>query len=74
MKFSQDGNYLLAQDSDRIYVLTVKPLSFLFDFEALNAHPAQFTPDPKAIVFHTSLLRVETGTLPTAAGAAYSSR
>lgn len=60
LKFSQDGKYLLAQDSERIYVLTTTPLNSVFDFEAPDAQAAQFTPDSKGIVFHTSSLRVET--------------
>jgi hypothetical protein len=35
MKFSPDGKYLLAQDAGKIYVLTVQPFHFVFDFDAL---------------------------------------
>jgi WD40 repeat protein len=59
-RFSPDGNYLLAQDEGGIYVLTRDPLKFLFRIDAVDAQPAQFSPDAKQVVFFSSRLRVET--------------
>ncbi len=58
-RFSPDGKYLLAQDEGGIYVLTRDPLKFIFRIDAADAHPAQFSPDAKQVVFFSSHLRVE---------------
>ncbi|HSW38383.1 MAG TPA: M48 family metalloprotease, partial [Acidobacteriota bacterium] len=59
MRFSPDGNYLLAQDFSSIFVLSRNPFDFLFRIDSRDAFPAQFTPDSRHIVFHTFGLRVE---------------
>ncbi|HEY6249899.1 MAG TPA: M48 family metalloprotease, partial [Candidatus Angelobacter sp.] len=45
IRFSPDGNYLLAQDSSSVFVLSHKPLANLFRIDAPDSAPAQFTPD-----------------------------
>jgi WD40 repeat protein len=60
MRFSWDGRHLLAQDSSSIFVLSREPFKLLFQIEAQDAFPAQFTPDSQSIVFHTKELRIET--------------
>jgi WD40 repeat protein len=59
LRFSPDGKYLLAQDETSIYVLSREPFDFLFRIDAEDARAADFSPDSKAVVFHTSSLRVE---------------
>jgi len=59
VKFSPDGRYILAQDVDKIYVLSREPLAALFSIDALGAGPAQFTPDSGSVVWHNSSLHVE---------------
>jgi len=59
LRFSRDGNFLLAQDDSGINVLTRKPFASLFRINAPDARPAQFSPDSKQIVFHTPNMRVE---------------
>jgi WD40 repeat protein len=59
IKFSPDARYILAQDVDKIYVLSREPLAPLFSIDALGAQPAQFTPDSQSVVWHNSSLRVE---------------
>lgn len=58
-RFSPDGKLLLVQDDSGINVLSRDPLAPLFRIDALDARPAQFTPDSRAVVFHTSNMRVE---------------
>lgn len=60
LRFSQDGRYLLAQDSSSIFVLSRDPFEVLFRIHAPDASAAQFTPDSRSVVFYTSQLRVET--------------
>jgi len=59
IRFSRDGQYLLAQDSSSIFVLQHQPFKVLFRIDAQHARAAQFTPDSQSIVFNTSSLRVE---------------
>jgi WD40 repeat protein len=59
VKFSPDGRYILGQDVDKIYVLSREPLASLFSIDALDAQPAQFTPDSQSLVWHSSRLHVE---------------
>jgi WD40 repeat protein len=58
LRFSPDGQYVLAQDSSGISVLARDPLAMLFRIDSSDAEPAAFTPDSKDVVFHTSDLRV----------------
>lgn len=59
VRFSPDGNYILAQDDTSVYVLTRKPFQNVFRIDAEQAMPAQFSPDSKQVVFSTRGLRVE---------------
>lgn len=59
-RFSPDGNFVLAQDEGGIYVLSRDPLKFVFRIDAVDAQPAQFSPDSRQVVFFSSGLRVET--------------
>jgi WD40 repeat protein len=65
VKFSPDGRYILAQDVDKIYILSREPLAHLFSIDALDAGPAQFTPDSQSVVWHDSSLHVERWDVPT---------
>lgn len=51
LRFSPDGQYILAQDYSSIWVLKRQPLMFLFRIDAPDALPASFTPDSSAVVF-----------------------
>jgi Zn-dependent protease with chaperone function/WD40 repeat protein len=59
LRFSRDGQYILAQDESSIFVLTRNPFQELFHFDAERALPADFTPDSKQIAFYTPNLHVE---------------
>jgi len=59
LRFSPDGKLILAQDDSGINVLSREPLAALFRINATDAQPAQFTPDSRHVVFHTSIMRVE---------------
>jgi WD40 repeat protein len=59
LKFSRDGQYLLAQDAASIFVLRREPFGLLFRIDAQDALPAQFSPDSQNVVFFTTGLRVE---------------
>jgi Peptidase family M48 len=59
IKFSNDGNWLLAQDETSIYVISREPLAFKSRIDAPEAEAAQFTPDSRSLVFHNRALRVE---------------
>ncbi len=59
LRFSPDGQHVLAQDDGEITVLTVRPFQILFRMPAENATLAQFTPDSTEVVFVSSVPRVE---------------
>lgn len=59
VKFSPDGNYLLAQDDFNVYVLTRDPFHYLFRIPVEDVEPAEFTPDSKSIVIWTRGLHIE---------------
>ncbi len=59
LKFSPDGRYALAQDDASIHVLSREPFAHLFRIDAQEAEPAQFTPDSREVVYHTTGLRIE---------------
>lgn len=59
LRFSPDGNYVIAQDDAGITVLTREPFASLFRIDIQHdAYFANFTPDSKEIVFYTDNLRV----------------
>jgi hypothetical protein len=57
--FSNDGNWILAQDDFAITVMRRSPLTVLFQIPITDAHPASFTPDNQFVVFGTRNLRFE---------------
>jgi WD40 repeat protein len=59
LRFSRDGQYILAQDESSIFVLSRNPFRELFRFDAARALPADFTPDSRQIAFYTPNLHVE---------------
>jgi len=59
LRYSRDGNYILAQDESSISVLSRDPYKQLFRFDAEKALPAEFSPDSQRIVFHTPGLHSE---------------
>jgi hypothetical protein len=59
LRFSRDGQYILAQDESSISVLTRDPYKLVFHIDAENAQPAEFSPDSQRIVFHTIGLHTE---------------
>src|SRR5208283_115112 len=59
VRFSPDGNYILAQDEMSIHVLSRSPMKLLFSIDARWAQPAHFTPDSAHVVFHFVTMRVE---------------
>ncbi len=64
LKFSPDGNFVLAQDDSSIHVLSRQPFEQLFRIDAPEAARAQFTPDSQGVVFHNADLRVEWWDIP----------
>ena len=59
IRFSHDGNSILAQDDSSIFVFSRSPLKLLFTIDAPHAHAARFTPDSTHVVFLYPNLRVE---------------
>ncbi|MGA3046807.1 MAG: M48 family metalloprotease [Terracidiphilus sp.] len=59
VRFSANGEYVLAQDETRIHVLSRSPLKLLFSINAPGAENAHFTPDSTQVVFHYQTMRVE---------------
>lgn len=60
LRFSPDGNYILAQDDAGINVLSREPFAPLFRIDTeFDTYYAGFTPDSKEIVFYSNNLRVE---------------
>ena len=57
VRFSPDGQYVLAQDDSVVSVLSVQPLAVLFQAPAAHAGSAQFTPDSQQVVFVSSTSR-----------------
>ncbi|MCB1025505.1 MAG: M48 family metalloprotease [Acidobacteria bacterium] len=57
--FSNDGALLLVQDDFSITVVQRDPVKVVFQFPAVNARNAAFTPDGKEIFFVTEDLRFE---------------
>jgi WD40 repeat protein len=59
VRFSPNGQYVLAQDESRIHVLSRAPLKRLFSIDAPGAKEAHFSPDSTQVVFHYPTMRVE---------------
>jgi hypothetical protein len=59
LRFSPDGQFILAQDDSGIAVVSREPFKYLFRVDAPEAADAHFTPDSRRLVFLTSDLRVE---------------
>jgi Peptidase family M48 len=60
LRFSPDGNYILAQDDAGINVLSREPFAPLFRIDTeFDTYHANFTPDSKEIVFYSDNLRIE---------------
>ncbi|HEX8369723.1 MAG TPA: M48 family metalloprotease [Pyrinomonadaceae bacterium] len=59
LRFSPNGEFILAQDDSGISVLKREPFSLLFRIEAPEGKPAQFTPDSKHVIFYNTALRVQ---------------
>lgn len=59
LRFSPDGEYILAQDDSGISVLRREPFSLLFRIEAPEVKHANFTPDSQNVVFYNTALRVQ---------------
>ncbi len=74
LRFSPDGQYVLAQDSTRVTVLTVKPFAVLSSAPAESATFAEFSPDSKEILFVSSVTRVELNELALAHSAMHVER
>ncbi len=63
LRFSANGQYVLAQDSSRVTVLRVEPFAILFTVLAENATLAEFSPDSREVLFVSSVTRMEPGRL-----------
>lgn len=59
LRFSPNGEYILAQDDSGISVLRREPFTLLFRIEAPEVKPASFTPDSQNVVFYNTGLRVQ---------------
>ncbi|HEX8812963.1 MAG TPA: M48 family metalloprotease [Terracidiphilus sp.] len=65
VRFSPDGNYVLAQEESAVHVLRRNPLKLLFTIDAENANAAKFSPDSSRITIPYPSMRVETWNLST---------
>jgi Peptidase family M48 len=59
LRFSPNGQYILAQDESGITVLTREPFALLFRINAEDVMKAHFTPDSQNIAFMNRDLRVQ---------------
>ncbi len=59
LHFSRDGKFLLAQGAGSVAVARTSPPEVLFEIEATDAYPAQFTPDSKQVLVYDRALRIE---------------
>ncbi len=59
LRFSPNGEYILAQDDSGISILKREPFTLLFRIEAPEVKPANFTPDSHNVVFYNTGLRVQ---------------
>src|SRR6185437_4378889 len=59
LRFSPDGNYILAQDASTVTVVQREPLSILFRVDVEDAAPAKFSMDSKTLIVYNTNLRVQ---------------
>src|SRR5437868_5315394 len=59
LRYSPNGQFLLAQNQAGIYVLFRNPLMVMFFINAPGANEAKFSPDSENVVFDTQGLHVE---------------
>ncbi|MBV8808888.1 MAG: M48 family metalloprotease [Acidobacteriaceae bacterium] len=59
LRFSPNGNYALARESDRILLFTREPFAFGFQIDAPHVVDSRFTADSSSIAFASSGGRVE---------------
>lgn len=59
LRFSPDGNWVLAQDETSVYVLSRDPLAVKFHVHVPEAYHATFSPDSSAVSFYDEDLRVQ---------------
>jgi hypothetical protein len=74
LRFSGDGQYILAQDESRVTVLTVQPFAVLFRVPADSASLAQFSPDSQDVLFVSSVTHADPGELKLARSAPHVER
>ena len=74
LKFSPNGNYILAQDDSSISVLSRQPFALKFRIDAPFAGPAQFTPDSASVTFSTGGPHLKVERWDVAAGTRISAR
>ena len=74
LRFSPDGQYVLAQDGTRITLLSVQPFGVLFRIPAESATLAEFSPDSQEILFVSSVARAELDKLVLARSAPHVER
>jgi hypothetical protein len=65
VRFSPDGNYVLAQEESAVHVLSRNPLKRLFTIDAENAEASQFSPDSSRVTIRYGSMRVETWSVAT---------
>jgi WD40 repeat protein len=65
VRFSPNGQFVLAQDETSIHVLSRSPFKLLFSINAPGARDAHFTPGSTQVVFHYQTMRVERWNVPS---------
>jgi WD40 repeat protein len=63
LRFSPDGNYILARDRGGVSVLGHNPFRFLFRIDTSDVKTAMFDPLSKNVVIQTNALQVESWSL-----------
>jgi hypothetical protein len=71
IRFSSDGQLLLAQDDSGIDILKREPLQFLFRIPSLDGGPAIFSNDSNQILFQVGSSRMENWDVSKRARASY---
>jgi len=74
LRFSPDGQYVLAQDNSGIDILTVHPFEVLFRIPAQNGDNAEFTPDSHQVVFIKPQAKVDQFRVAFTGSASYAER